>query len=399
VNEWADFWRYQIGVNVIPANTKEKTTWIQWSQYQANPIREEQHEQWKEDNAFKDGMAVIPGKVWHNAAKKSLYLVFLDLDNQKAIEEFCSKDGIKSSLDELSKHLIIEQHSDDPTKAHAYCYSTHPFVKKSSDRTSDLSNKLDSNDIPAIEVKGLGEHGISYCTPSPHKNGCNYEIIGTTEPETIDDLELHIDNICKKYGIPYLSNGNGNGGSLPPIQDLFKENTKVYEGHNRHEALLRVMESLLARNKGILASDQIRKLANEWNQNHCSPQLSNQEEDNQWKAAIKFIERQNQENEGIKQISSNNDNNGNGHGESSNNQFQTNASILVEIAKINTKQFFKDQYGTAFAVVRIVDHDEIISIESSKFKRLLSKLFYDSNDHGVAGTDSINSVIQILHCP
>ena len=55
--------------------------------------------------------------------------------------------------------MIIEQHSDDPTKAHAYCYSTHPFVKKSSGRTSDLSNKLDSNDIPAIEVKGLGEHG------------------------------------------------------------------------------------------------------------------------------------------------------------------------------------------------------------------------------------------------
>ncbi len=69
---------------------------------------------------------------------------------------------------------------------------------------------------------------------------------------------------------------------------------------------------------------------------------------------------------------------------------------LVEIAKNNTKQFFKDQYGTAFAVVRIVDHNEVIALESSRFKRFLSKLFYDNKDHMVAGTDSINSAIQIL---
>lgn len=153
---------------------------------------------------------------------------------------------------------------------------------------------------------------------------------------------------------------------------------------------------MLKRNKDLLSLGRIKELANEWNLKHCSPPLDNHEEYNQWKAATKFIGRQNQENEGRKQSSSINDNIGNGHGESSNNQSQTNASILVEIAKNNTKQFFKDQYGTAFAIVRIVDHNEIISLESSRFKRLLSKLFYDNNDHGVAGTDSINSAIQIL---
>jgi hypothetical protein len=24
INDWADFWRYKIGVNVIPANTRKK---------------------------------------------------------------------------------------------------------------------------------------------------------------------------------------------------------------------------------------------------------------------------------------------------------------------------------------------------------------------------------------
>ena len=31
-----------------------------------------------------------------------------------------------------------------------------------------------------------------------------YEILGTREPILCDEFELHIDNICKKYGIEYL---------------------------------------------------------------------------------------------------------------------------------------------------------------------------------------------------
>ena len=381
VNEWADFWRYQIGVNVIPANTREKRTWIPWSQYQDNPILETQHEQWKQNNAFKDGMAIIPGKVWHNTAKKGLYFIFIDLDNQKAIDEFCTRNGVTTPLTELAKVMIIEQHRDDPTKAHAYCYSIHPFTKKSSDIVK-------SADIPAIEVKGLGEHGIAYCAPSPHKNGCNYEIIWTKEPEIIDELEQHIHRICKKYGIPYLGNSNGNGRSLTPIQYLFEGDTKVYVGHNRHEAVLRIMDSLIGKLNDILPLEKIKQLAWEQSNKICATPLQENELERQWKAALKFIERKNQGKENRKQ--------GNENSESNNNQSQTNASILVDIAKSNTKQFFKDQYGAAFAVVRVIDHNEIISLESSSFKRFLSKLFYDNNDHMVAGTDSINSAIQIL---
>ena len=50
------------------------------------------------------------------------------------------------------------------------------------------------------------------------------------------------------------------GKALAPIQELFKPDFTVYEGHNRHEALLRAMESLLARNIEILSHDQIKSL-------------------------------------------------------------------------------------------------------------------------------------------
>ena len=65
----------------------------------------------------------------------------------------------------------------------------------------------------------------------------------------------------------------------------------ILEGHNRHEGLLRVMESLMTRNQKILPEEQIKKLANEWNQEHCSPPLDGKEFDKQWKCAIKYLQK------------------------------------------------------------------------------------------------------------
>ena len=110
-------------------------------------------------------------------------------------------------------------------------------------------NKIKSDEIPALEVKGLGTHGIAYCTPSVHKNGERYQILGTAVPVTQSaDLALktmeHLDSICKKYGLQYLENVDTAGNtSQVPIRDLFKEDFVVWENHNRHLHLLRIMES------------------------------------------------------------------------------------------------------------------------------------------------------------
>ena len=392
MNEFADFWRNTIGGNVIPADTKNKVPLVKWTQFQDSPISEEQHDKWKDDHAFDKGMAIIAGKIWHNALKTGLYLIFVDLDNEKAIEEFCTTRGKSVTLEEMSKHMIIEQHKDELNKAHAYFYSKHPFAKKSSDRVSNIGNRIDSNEIPAIEVKGLGSHGIAYCTPSPHKNGRNYEILGTIEPETIDELEEDIDSICKKYGIPYLDNDNGK--SLPPIQDLLKEDTRIHQGHNRHEAVLRIMESWISRLGNILEQDQIRKLSHDWNQKHCIPPLDETEENRQWNDAMRFIQSKNSENS--EQNSHDDNYDGRSVSNGSQTQSQTNADILVQLAIKNIKQFFKNQYDTPYGVVRFADHDEVIALENTKFKRFLSKLFYDNNDHKVINTDILSNVNNIL---
>ena len=72
------------------------------------------------------------------------------------------------------------------------------------------------------------------------------------------------------------------------------------------------------------------------------------------------------------------------------------ADLLVQLATENSSFLFKDQYGTAHAQVRIADHDEIIRVESSKFKRYLSRLFYDKNGSKVVNAESITNAIQVI---
>src|SRR6266496_3846736 len=134
INEFADYWRHDVGVNVIPANTREKRPNVEWKHWQDKPIPEELHNQWKLENRFSNGLAVISGRVWHNKHRKDLYLNCIDADNAKAIQELCSRNGNGSiTLQDLARWTVVEQHADDPTKAHIYVYSSKPFAKKSSD--------------------------------------------------------------------------------------------------------------------------------------------------------------------------------------------------------------------------------------------------------------------------
>lgn len=77
-------------------------------------------------------------------------------------------------------------------------------------------------------------------------------------------------------------------------------------------------------------------------------------------------------------------------------QSQRTAAALVELAIQSADLFFKDQHGTPFAFVKMIDHNEVIAIESGRFKRLLAKMFYDKYDKTVPSTDAISNAIQIL---
>lgn len=283
INKWADFWRYKVGVNVIPADTINKKTWIEWTPYQKEPIPKEIHDKWKLEGKFDKGMAVICGKVWHNEGKKGLFLCAIDCDNSKGISEVIGTDDLKR----YSMNTITESHKN-PNKIHIYFYTESPVKKKSSDAVKpDLVKKIDSNEIPAIEVKGDGSHGIMYCTPSPHSDGNTYDIIGVATPKTVEkkNIDDMIDKICSKYS---LERGFDN---LIPMKEIYDDNTVVPAGSNRHEALMRFAESVLVKYPGI-ETNLFRDLVFAKNGRMCKPPLSDEEVEKQIKCAVNFIARQ-----------------------------------------------------------------------------------------------------------
>ena len=292
-NGWADYWRNSIGVNVIPANTAHKDTHTEWIPWQNKPIPQELHDTWKHNHKFDNGLAVIPGKVWHRPDKIGQFLVIIDADTKKAIEELCTRNEKTTSLENLGSKFLIEQHKDDLDKAHICFYSEIPFVKKSSDG------------IIGIEVKSAGEHGISFCCPSIHQNKDpadtnihRYEIIGTFEPITLTKLQAtelmqHINRICLKSQVKYLDKDGRISRMKPMIQQLrIDPNIRIPQGE-RHLTLLAVADSLLLRHlvngkKEGMLKDFFMQI----NTKLCDPEPLPEGEINQiWRSANEYVSR------------------------------------------------------------------------------------------------------------
>ena len=178
-NAWADYWTYYIGVNVIPANSRNKKPTTTWAQYQDSPISEEQHEQWKSEGRFNDGMAVIMGRVLHRDDLDGYYLVAVDADNQVAIDELLTLNGNRHPTDQFSRKTIVEQHKNDESKLHFYMYTVGGQLR---DKTSDIGKPgMDVSTIPTFEVKASSSY-LMYPSPGIHKSNCPYEILGTYTP-------------------------------------------------------------------------------------------------------------------------------------------------------------------------------------------------------------------------
>ncbi|MDN5845290.1 MAG: bifunctional DNA primase/polymerase [Candidatus Nitrosocosmicus sp.] len=282
-----DFWVFEIGVNAIPADTRNKRTYEEWSQWQDQPVAGETFEEWKRQRKFEKGCAVITGKIWRGKYKGK-YLCAIDLDNKEGIKELLSHFGDGYTIEMLAEKTIVEWHPDNPNKIHVYYIVEKPLSKKSGIGIF-FDNNTNKEDIPAIEVKSEGKHGIMYCSSSPHKDGYNYEIIGTRVPAVLNaeqsiELEYRINRIYAKYTSKPESEN-----LKVSIENLFKPDFEIYKDHNRSETLMRIMESLIQRLKGIYTEEKIKELSQEWNQKHCKPPLDTDKFEYQWKCAKGFL--------------------------------------------------------------------------------------------------------------
>jgi P4 family phage/plasmid primase-like protien len=290
INKWVDFWFYNIGVNVIPFDTQKRIPIIyHYDIYQNEPIPIEVYEQWKRGGKFEKGIAIILGKVYRGK-NKGQYLIGIDIDKEKGLREFLTKNNNnQTNLHKFSEKTIAEQHKDELHRAHIYFYSPIPFPQKISDS------------ILGIEVKSRGEHGIMFVSPSIHKNGFNYEIIGNAkEPRCLSsqqaiELMRHIDNICSKYGLKYLEKEK-NKILTEPLKKIIKTlqlepefQYIIHEGQ-RHMTMLSFADSLLIHHKNKQSKEKLKKFFLLVNDSICLPPLPENEINSIWKSGDNFVE-------------------------------------------------------------------------------------------------------------
>ena len=72
INEGADFWYNDIGLNVIPADTQNKRPIINWKEYQEKPVSDETFEQWKKTEHLKKELRLFQAKFGEEKTKENI---------------------------------------------------------------------------------------------------------------------------------------------------------------------------------------------------------------------------------------------------------------------------------------------------------------------------------------
>jgi DNA replicative helicase MCM subunit Mcm2 (Cdc46/Mcm family) len=273
-----DYWFYEVGVNVVPADTRDRVDFRnKWTDYQTEPMKPQDYEQMKKDGDYVKGAAVVTGKV-HRGPNVGYYLTGIDFDNAIAVNEFleaCRAPGTDKipTCEELAKYMLLEHHLDSPDKLHVYAYSKHPLKNKGSDRGKVW---FDEKKMPAIEVKGTDL--LMFCTPSMNKGGHRYEFLNKRLPPVTEQLENVIDSILAKYKIDYLTKRDRNTREM---LDKLDQKNIVGEG-SRHNKLLTKMNAMLHDLIRIKPVEEIKQKCIEFNNLYCNPPLPIDEFERMW---------------------------------------------------------------------------------------------------------------------
>ena len=291
LNQGADFWRFNIGANVYPADSKNKASYIRRKHWHNRPIPLVRHEKWKTVGSFSKGLAVSAGKVLHRPDKTDFYLISIEWDQSLGFGELFEGE----SIEKVAKKHLIEQHMDDKTRGRLWIYLPIGFPRKNPDN------------VLGLEIKSAGEHGIIISSPSIHKSGYRYEAQGALEPYTYSrdealELLLRIDAICRKYNLEYLvRNGNRSGRKLvSPLSMSIKsmlraltidKTIKIYDGQ-RHVTMIGIANFILLRHWQNHSHEELQSFFNNVNEQVCTPDpLPEREIDSIWSDALEFTSK------------------------------------------------------------------------------------------------------------
>lgn len=117
-NEGAIYQRRFIGVETLPAISKEKKPDDLWKRYQdpTKPATDEEFQSRLDNDKFKDGICILTGRVRHRPDRRRLFYVVIDGDRADGIKELFTRNGRTITIQDVAKKWIVEQHKDNPEK-------------------------------------------------------------------------------------------------------------------------------------------------------------------------------------------------------------------------------------------------------------------------------------------
>lgn len=150
---------------------------------------------------------------------------------------------------------------------------------------------------------------------------------------------------------------------------------------------MRVMESLISRNRNILTESQTLALSQQWNQDHCEPPLDESKVNYQWECAKGFIQENFTTNESNIQDKYDDAN----PGEKS----SLDIHHLLNSVKKRWIEVFIDQFGKHYITIRVKDHVECIPLNSGRFKGIVRKEYFDK-EKKILSEDRLEGVLKQL---
>jgi len=295
-NNFADFYRYDWGVNCVPSNgcqlykgekVPDEHKPEPWKQWTNKPIPLELHEKWKKENKFDQGIMRITGPIHHNEEFKDYIYASLDCDNTCAIDEFIPGGPIDNS-----EKGVIEMHLGASDKCHweFFINKNSTLKPKATDANNpDLKDDIDNNEIPSFEIK-IG-NGVMFGAPSKHPDGTKYEFLGLNIPKLMNGnmIQKKIESVYKKYNMIT----NETGDNKITISDMVQPGVVIQEGHDRSQGILRFVDSLSRKLYDLNLDDSYFIESAFWfAKQHTSPGYSDDKILSTATQAIEFIKKQ-----------------------------------------------------------------------------------------------------------
>lgn len=289
--------------NLIPVDSKNKKPIVEWIIWQNNSIPKEKYDEWENKGLYRNAYGIITGQI-HDGPSQGKYLVCIDIDNKKGIDEFLLSFTNLRNLTELSQITLVVQHEDAlKERAHIYYITEAPIIKRSGIPGINKTKEKDPN-LPAIEIKS--DSSTYMVGPgSSHQNGKTYEIIGTNNILLLDEKETkRLDNAISAIYQKYSNHGQDQfktnqfsinesslSNELRSIARNFRMDSikyKIHEG-NRSNTLISFGRTLLNYNHQSKELENIKQFFFQVNEKLCDPPMSHKEIDSIWNLDVKYF--------------------------------------------------------------------------------------------------------------